>query len=745
MRTDSSANVSYTGQASPPAAALALWYRQPAMDWESQALPIGNGRLGGMVFGDPRQERMQFNEDSLWAGDETTYGAYQNFGEIYFDFLNIAPSSAVHNYRRELDLESAIARVTFEVGRVTHTREYFASYPDQVMVMRLTGSEAGQLNVDIRLEDAHAGEKAVAHNKITISGILTSITYAAQLLALNEGGSLTPLADRIRVSNADAVTILLAAGTNYDPSPASANYRREAPSARVAGQLSRAAAKPYSALLERHGHDYQALFNRVKLNLGQTTPTLSTDQLLAGYNGDNRALEVLFFQYGRYLLISSSRLGSLPANLQGLWNNSNAPPWACDYHSNINIQMNYWPAEVTNLAETHDSLIQYLEKQQPAWRSLAAGLGARGWTLKTENNPFGYSGWNWNRPANAWYAMHLWEHYVFGLDKTYLRKRAYPLMKSASEFWLDRLSLDGDGKWVAPDEWSPEQGEWENGVAYAQQLIWDLFTNTIRASEILGIDADFRGGLQDKLNHLDAGVRVGSWGQLREWKYTDDDPANRHRHISHLIALYPGKQVSLLIDPVYSEAAKVSLNARGDGGTGWAKAWRINTWARLLDGNRAYQLLQEQLRGSTLSNLFDTHPPFQIDGNFGATAGMAEMLLQSHLSGTDGIPLVHLLPALPDVWAAGSVQGLRARGAFTVDMQWVGGALTEAVIASHKGTEARVKNGAFAGEVSVVRAVDGADINFARSDDTIIFSTRADEAYRITVGGNEGNYGTEGT
>lgn len=491
--------------------------------------------------------------------------------------------------------------------------------------------------------------------------------------------------------------MVLTAGTDADPKSKSyltdADWKRS-----LALTNENAVRKGYDILKENHLKDYQSRFNRVQFDLGNKKQTIPTDQLIETYGKGkfDTALDVLLFQYGRYLTLASSREGfDMPSNLQGIWNNSNTPPWESDIHSNINVQMNYWPTEVGNLAESHLPFINYIYNEsmlQDSWKNHAKELGIRGWTMKTQNNAFGYSDWHWHRPANAWYSMHLWEKYLFDPDIKYLQDIAYPVMKSAAEFWIDRLYVDDEGYWVAPNEWSPEHGPWENGLPYAQQLIWDLFQNTVAAAKVLNIESKFTQKLENKLAKLDSGLHIGSWGQLREWKFTEDDPENKHRHISHLVGLYPGRQISPIHTPDFADAARTTLEARGDSGTGWSRVWKIAYWARLLDGNRAHKLLRSALeltddtgtdfmdKGGVYENLLCAHPPFQIDGNLGVTACMSEMLLQSHLQE------LHLLPALPNEWQSGSISGLRARGGYEVNLKWVESQLSEGIIkAQHDG------------------------------------------------------------
>ena len=721
---------------------LALWYDEPATHWENEALPIGNGYMGGMIFGSVESERIQYNEKTLWSGgpgawkdynggnkegaweavkeirkilaygktpsndlyqrvcgDQRAFGAYQNFGDIFLDFKS-HKEGEVTNYRRELNIEESLSTVKYSYKGVNYEREYFCSYTDNVLVIKLKADKASSLNIDIRNEGAHNGKNlSVENNTLILRGDLedNGMKYESQVKVINTGGSIKDKEDRISVENADEITIIMSAGTDYiNEYP---TYKGEDPHSAVTERINNAVNLGYDELKSRHIEDYKNLFDRVNLNLGELKLDKPTDEMLNEYKtNQSNSLETLFFQYGRYLLISSSREGSLPANLQGVWNNSNNPPWSSDYHFNVNIQMNYWPAEVANLSETAIPLVEYVESLREPGRKTAeihcgiegAMENKNGWTVNTMNNPFGFTAmgwefdWGWAPTSNAWISQNLWEHYNFTDDKDYLRENIYPIMKEAAQFWTQFLveytHSDGKTYLVSSPSYSPEHGPRTVGTTFDQELIWQLFTDTIKASETLGIDEEFRAELEDKRERL-LKPQIGKHGQVQEWKDDIDDPNNNHRHISHLVGLYPGTQINQKDTPELYEAAKVTMNHRGDGGTGWSKANKINLWARLLDGDRAHRLLENQLKASTLENLFDTHPPFQIDGNMGAVSGIAEMLLQSHL-GT-----INPLPALPRAWKDGSFHGLKARGNFEVSVKWNNNSLNHLKIKSGSGND----------------------------------------------------------
>ena len=763
--------------------ASSLWFDKPAADWESQGLPIGNGAMGAVIAGGVEQDLIQFNEKTLWTGGPgaegydfgwpktergkavaqvrntiqregsvtpeaaakllghkiTAYGDYQTFGDL---ILEVGKGGGdVTNYRRELSLDEGQVTVTYEQAGVHYRREYFASYVDGVIAVKLSADQPGKISfmANVQMPANRSLNIEITDGRITASGRLHSngLQFETQVQLLNQGGELSSIeGKKVEINNADSVVILLAAGTDYKQSYP--EYRGAHPHLRLKKLIDGTVKKTFTQLQVAHRADYQTLFNRMDLDLGQQTQILPTDQLLAGYKkGDavlDRSLEATYFQFGRYLLIASSRAGSLPANLQGVWNNSITPPWNDDYHVNINLQMNYWLAETTNLPELMIPYFDFVDSLiAPGKKSAQKVAGvSQGWTVFLNTNIWGFTGvidWPtafWQPEASAWLAQHYYEHYLFSGDTKFLRNRAYPVMKGAAEFWLEFLIKDPrDGKWIVSPSFSPEQGPFTKGAAMSQQIVFDLLRNTYEAAVVLQ-DKKFAQQVKEKLMQMDDGIRIGSWGQLQEWKEDLDDAKNEHRHVSHLFALHPGHQINVHKSPELLAAARTSLNARGDGGTGWSQAWKINMWARLLDGDCAYKVLGEQLQGSTLSNLWDNHPPFQIDGNFGATAGIVEMLVQSQ-NGE-----LHLLPALPTQWPTGSVKGLRARGGITLDIEWKNHQLSKVIIHTKFANKIRIRTSQSTADLSLVDAKRGKTLTLISEQNTGEFNAQSESTYLLS-------------
>ena len=722
----------------------AIWLRasglgnNPDKAWENSSLPIGNGSLGANILGSISAERITLNEKTLWKGgpntakgagyywnvnkqsanilkdirqafldgnkekaarltqenfnglaeyeerDETPFrfGSFTTMGELYIE-TGLSEIN-MKNYHRILSLDSAMAVVQFDKDGTEYQRKYFISYPDSVMVMKFTANKKGKQNLVLSY---CPNSEAESNNKMK---------FAFRIKALHKGGILKTENSRIIVKDADEVVFLLTADTDYkinfnpdfnDPQ----TYVGKDPEQTTLAMMNNALEKGYDKLIRNHKTDYTALFNRVQLQINPEagTPDLPTYKRLDNYRKGvpDYQLEQLYYQFGRYLLIASSRPGNMPANLQGLWHNNLDGPWRVDYHNNINIQMNYWPACSANLSECTWPLIDFIRSLvKPGEKTAQSYFNARGWTASISANIFGFTAplssksmeWNLNPIVGPWLATHIWEYYDYTRDKRFLSEIGYELIKSSAQFTVDHLWHKPDGTYTAAPSTSPEHGPVDEGVTFAHAVVREILLDAIQASKVLGVDRKERRQWENILAKL-VPYRIGRYGQLLEWSTDIDDPKDEHRHVNHLFGLHPGHTISPLTTPELAKAAKVVLEHRGDGGTGWSMGWKLNQWARLQDGNHAYKLYNNLLSNGTLDNLWDSHAPFQIDGNFGGTAGITEMLLQSH-TGT-----IQLLPALPDAWTNGSISGICAKGNYEISILWKKGRLEKACILSKSG------------------------------------------------------------
>ncbi|MDU0294051.1 glycosyl hydrolase family 95 catalytic domain-containing protein [Saccharothrix longispora] len=778
----------HAGAAAPPEVGdLALWYDEPAgPDW-LRALPIGNGRIGAMVFGNTDTERLQLNEDTVWAGGPHDYTntrgaaalpeirrlvfadqwtraqdlinqamlgdpaaqlAYQPVGDLR---LALPAANGLSGYQRRLDLTTATTAVTYTANGVRHRREVFASAPDQVVVVRLTAGTPGSVSFTAsfgtpqRASSSSPDGTTIALDGVSgdMRGIPGSVRFLALARVLAEGGTTSSSGGSVRVSNADAVTLLISIGTSYvDFRTVDGDHRGPART-----RLDAAQARSFDALRSRHVADHQALFGRVTLDLGRTPAAdQTTDVRIARHSAaTDPQLSTLLFQYGRYLLIASSRPGTQPANLQGIWNELMTPSWESKYTINANLPMNYWPANTTNLAECHQPVFRMIEDLAVTGaRTAQAQYGARGWV--THHNTDAWRGssvvdgalWGMWQTGGAWLATLIWDHYRFTGDAEFLR-RYYPVLKGSAQFFLDTLVTEPTlGTLVTNPSNSPELPHHANasvcaGPTMDMQILRDLFDGCAAASEVLGVDADFRGQVRSARQRL-APMKVGSRGNIQEWLHDWVETEPQHRHVSHLYGLHPGNQITRRGTPDLFAAARRTLQLRGDAGTGWSLAWKINFWARLEDGGRAHDLLRSLVTTERLApNMFDLHPPFQIDGNFGATSGIAEMLLHSH-NGE-----LHVLPALPPAWPSGSVTGLRGRGGHTIGATWADGRHTELTVTPDRTGVVRVRSRMFTGTFTLVDTTTGTAVQPGRPEpDVVEFTAQAGRAYRATGQGGSG-------